>query len=87
MARSLGSTPGSRVTADRWLKYNFLLQIKVRMSGYFSYSHQIRRVRKIFTIRFIACNIALLLRGYGCCSRAKENARENEKAGGRRASV
>ena len=29
--------------------------MEVLMSGYLSYSHQIRSVRKIFTIRVIAC--------------------------------
>ena len=50
------------------------------MPEYFSYSHQVRWVRKIFTIRVIACVVALLLCDYSCCSRAKENVRENEKA-------
>ena len=51
MARSLGSTAGRRAAADCW------------SAGYFSYSHQIRWVRKIFTIRVLCRSLAVVRLG------------------------
>ena len=70
-----------RIMRDSWslVEIQFLLHIEVLMAGYFSYSHQIWSVRKIFTIHVIACVVALLLCDYGCCSRAKEKCKRERE--------
>ena len=57
------------------------------MPGYLCYSHQVRWVRKIFTIRVIACVVALRVVRLRLLFQSKRECRQNEKAGRRRAPV